>query len=295
MTGFLEIALLLSAPLLLAATGELLLERAGSIQIGLEGTMLAGAFAGFAVGMKTRDPHLALAAGMLAGLVSGAVFALLAVARRADPILVGTAWNLFAYGATAFGFRLLAGETGAVLEVPTLPAVFLGLPAVGWAAFALPFALDGMLRFTKTGLLVVAAGENPLALRALGRSVVAVRSAAALVSGTLAGLAGALLIGTVSPTFVEGVTAGRGFLALAIVVFTRWQPLGLVPASLLIGGATALQYRLQARGSAIPYAFFLALPGLLALCALAIAHRPRGSAGEHRRSAPKALGSPAPS
>ena len=132
----------------------------------------------------------------------------------------------------------------------------------------------------------MAAGENPLALAATGGSVVAVRTAASLAAGALGALGGALLVLTVSPTFVEGVTAGRGFLALALVVFARWKPLRLVPGALLIGGATALQYRLQAGGSRIPYAVFLALPGLLALFALAAA---RGRGG-----APKALGTPAP-
>jgi simple sugar transport system permease protein len=287
--GFVEVSLLLTAPLLLAATGELLLERAGSIQIGLEGTMLAGAFAAFAIALRTGSPSAALAGGFLVGVLSGALFAVFAVLKRADPILVGTVWNLLAYGATAFGFRLLAGETGAVLEVPVLPRSLLGLPAAAWTAFALPFVADAVLRWTRAGLFLIAAGENPLALRALGRSVVAVRTAASCIQGALAGAAGALLVVTVSPTFVEGVTAGRGFLALAIVVFTRWTPLGLLPASLLIGSATALQYRLQARGTTVPYAFFLALPPLLALAALAFAKR----SGEDS-AAPKALGEPAP-
>ena len=287
MTGFLAISLLLSAPLILAALGELVLERTGSIQIGLEGTMLIGAFAAFVASQKGANPHAALASGGAAGLVCGAVFALFAVRFRADPILVGTAWNLLAFGATAFGYRLVAGETGAVLEIATLPTAAFGLPAAALVAFVLPGIAHVFLTRTRGGLRAIAAGENPEALRALGVSVVAVRSGAALLSGLLAGLGGGLLVLTVSPTFVEGVTAGRGFLALALVVFARWRPLRLVPASLLIGGATALQYRLQAGGTtAIPYALFLALPGLLALVALAVA--------SGRSGAPKALGTPAP-
>jgi simple sugar transport system permease protein len=113
-----------------------------------------------------------------------------------------------------------------------------------------------------------------------------VRSGAAAASGVLGALGGAVLVLTISPTFVEGVTAGRGFLALALVVFARWRPLALLPAALLLGGVTALQYRLQAGGLGLPYAFFLALPGLVALAALALA--------SSRGGAPKALGSPAP-
>lgn len=286
MTGFVEIALLLTAPILLAATGELLLERTGTLQIGLEGTMLAGAFAAFAVGLSSGAAG-GLAAGAAAGLLGGLVFAAFAVALRADPILVGTAWNLLAAGGTAFGYRLLAGETGAVLELPELAAGPFGLPWPVLPAFALPVVLALFLSRSRPGLFATAAGETPAALRAAGLSVVGVRSAAAAFAGALAGLGGGLLVLSVSHTFVEGVTAGRGFLALAVVVFTRWQPLGLLPGSLLVGGATALQYRLQAAGGgSVPYALFLALPALLALAALGLSST--------RAGAPKALGSPAP-
>jgi simple sugar transport system permease protein len=254
-SGFLVVTVLLAAPLLLAAAGELLLERSGSIQIGLEGTMLIGAFTAFAAARSGAGPHSALLAAAFAGLLAGAAFALFAVAGRADPILVGTAWNLVAAGGTAFSYRLLAGATGSVLEVRTLPPLAFGLPAAALAAFLVPAVLEVFLARTRPGLALVAAGDN-------------------------------LLVLTVSPTFVEGVTAGRGFLALALVVFARWKPLRLVPGALLVAGATALQYRLQAGGSRIPYAVFLALPGLLALFALA-ATRGRGGA-------PKALGTPAP-
>jgi simple sugar transport system permease protein len=284
--GFVEIAILLSAPLLLAATGELLLERAGSIQIGLEGTMLVGAYVAFVAGRTGFGPWAGLGSAAFAGLLAGLLFALFAVARRADPILVGTVWNLLALGATAFAYRLTAGETGSVLEITTLPRGGLGLPDAVVATFLLPVALHVFLERTRPGLRLTAAGENPEALRSLGFSVVAVRSGAAAASGTLGALGGAMLVLTISPTFVEGVTAGRGFLALSLVVFARWKPLALLPAALLLGGVTALQYQLQAGGFGLPYAFFLALPGLVALAALALAST--------RGGAPKALGSTAP-
>ncbi len=287
MTGFLEITLLLAAPLLVTACGELLLERSGSIQIGVEGTMLIGAFTAFAAGLATGSPGAALFWGAAAGTASGAVFALVAVAGRADPILVGTAWNLVAFGATAFAYRLVAGATGAVLSVPVLGRSLWNLPPLVIGAFLLPVAVHAFLAATRPGLRLAAAGENPEAIRAQGLSVVAVRSRASLLSGGLAGLGGALLVVTVSPTFVEGMTAGRGFLALALVVFSRWKPLRLVPATLLVGAASALQFRLQASGAAaVPWPFFVALPPLLALGALAL------SPG--RGGAPAALGAPAP-
>lgn len=286
MSGFLEITILLTAPLLLAAAGELLLERSGSLQIGLEGTMLIGAFAAFAAALAGASATLSLAAGAAAGLASGLLFAFFAVALRADPILTGTAWNLLASGVTGFGYRLVAGATGAILEIPHLQASWLGLPPLVVLSYLLPPLLALFLSRTRPGLLLRASGESPEGVKAIGTSVVAVRSAASAVSGTLAGTGGALLVLTVSGTFVEGVTAGRGFLALAIVVFARWKPLLLLPAALLVGGATALQYRLQAGGTGIPYAVFLALPGLLSLAALALS--------PSRGGAPKALGSEAP-
>jgi simple sugar transport system permease protein len=286
LNGFVEITLLLAAPLLVAATGELLLERAGSIQIGLEGTMLVGAYAAFVAGRSGLPPTAGLAVAALAGFVAGLLFALFSVARRADPILVGTVWNLLALGATAFAYRLTAGETGSVLEIGTLPRGLLGLPDAVAVSFLLPVALHLWLARTRPGLRLTAAGENPEALRSLGLSVVAIRSGAAAASGVLGALGGAMLVLTISPTFVEGVTAGRGFLALSLVVFARWRPLALLPAALLLGGVTALQYRLQAGGFGLPYAFFLALPGVVALAALALAST--------RGGAPKALGSPAP-
>lgn len=287
MSGPIEAALLLSAPLLLAACGELVLERAGSLQVGLEGTMLLGAFAAFAVGLRTASPEAALLAGAAAGLGSGLLFAVFAVALRADPILVGTAWTLLGAGGSAFGYRLLAGATGGSTQLLPLPAVAFGLPLAGLGAFVLPVVLFAFFRFTRAGLVLSACGERPEAVRALGLSVVAIRSTASAFAGAVGGAAGALLVLNVTRTFVEGVTAGRGFLALAVVVFARWKPLSLVPAALLVGGASALQYQLQAAGrSPLPYAFFLALPPLLALAAVALS--------SSRGGAPAALGKPAP-
>jgi simple sugar transport system permease protein len=248
--------------------------------------MLVGAYVAFAAGRAGLPPAASLVAAALAGLLAGLAFALFAVARRADPILVGTVWNLLALGATAFAYRLAAGETGSVLEVRTLQRGLFGIPDAVAASFLAPVVLHLWLARSRAGLRLAAAGENPEALRSLGLSVVAVRSGAAAASGVLGALGGAMLILTVSPTFVEGVTAGRGFLALALVVFARWKPLALLPAALLLGGVTALQYRLQAGGFGLPYAFFIALPGLVALVALALAST--------RGGAPKALGSTAP-
>ncbi len=287
MTGFFEMTLLLTVPLLLAASGELLLEKSGTLNIGIEGTMLVGAFAAFAGIRWGLGPESAFFLALSSGGFSGAIFSLLTVIFRADPVLTGTAWNLLAAGATAFGYELLAGTTGAVLELPALPVAAFGLPWPGIASYGLPLVLFVFFSMTRPGLLVSACGETPEGVRSLGWSVVSIRSMAAVFAGMTAAAGGAILALSISHTFVEGLTAGRGFLALSIVVFTRWKPLYLLPASLLTGGATAFQYRLQASGvSMIPYAFFLALPALLSLVALSLS--------ASRTGAPRALGTPAP-
>jgi simple sugar transport system permease protein len=264
--------------------GRRLLSEERPIHIGTEGTMLVGAFVAFLAGLKLGDPHLALLLALVSGLACGAVFALASVAGRTDPILVGTAWNLVAAGGTAFAYRLAAGPPAARTRSHA-PTPLRSAWAV-LVAFLVPVAIHVFVKRTRPGLALVAAGETPEALEAQGLSTVRVRSSAAIVSGALAAGGGGLLVLTVSPTFVEGVTSGRGFLALALVVFARWKPLLLLPAALLLGGANALQYRFQATGSTIPYAFFLAIPPLVALVALALS---RGRAGRRGRSARRRL------
>ena len=147
--------------------------------------MLIGAFAAFAAARAGANPDAALLAAAGAGVAAGLAFAAFAVAGRADPILVGTAWNLVAAGGTAFSYRLLAGATGSVLEIRTLPPFVFGVPAAVVGAFLVPAVLEVFLRRTRPGLRLVAAGENPLALEAMGGSVVFVRTAASTLAGAL--------------------------------------------------------------------------------------------------------------
>ena len=282
-TGFAAAALRIATPLLLAALGELIAERGGVINLGIEGGMLSGALAG-AMGSMIAGPWIGLAAGIAAGLVVAGVFAAVAIGARADQIITGTAVTLGAIGLTGAASRWWFGAAGAGLDVPTLAPVGIGAlsqPAPTWVAAALVPVVWWLLFRTRAGLALRAAGEAPATAHALGVRVRLVRTGAVLAGGALAGMAGATLVLAQVGTFAERMTAGRGFVAIAIVVLGRWHPGGVLLGALLFGGLTALQYVFQALGLAVPYQLFLMMPYLLTLVALA------GAAG--RTQAPAGL------
>ncbi len=284
--GFLAAAIRVATPLLLAATGELIAERSGVINLGIEGAMLGGALAA-AIGSAALGPWAGLAAGLAAGVLLALIFALVAIGAGADQIIAGTAMTLGAVGLTGAVYRQVFGAAGAGLTIPTLGVVPLGrlasLPLVGEALFDAPvttyLALIAVpitgwwLYHTRTGLALRASGEGAVAARAVGVRVRAIRAGATLVAGAFAGVAGASLVLAQVGTFTERMTAGRGFVAIAIVVLGRWRPGGVLLASLLFGAAMALQYVFQAAGLAVPYQWFLMLPYILTLAALAGAAR----------------------
>jgi ABC-type uncharacterized transport system permease subunit len=283
MEALLEAAVRLALPLLLAALGELIVEKAGVINIGTEGMMLCGAFGGFAVAVATGSAVVGVAGAMAVGAAAGTLFAFFVVVRRADQIVVGTAVNLLALGAT--GLLARAFYHGAVPTGPTLAAlpvpVLSGIPLLGpvlfrqsalvYGALAVAVLLGFGLRRTRAGLRLRAVGESARAADAEGVPVQRTRVWAVIAGGVLAGVAGASLSLAQSNTFTEGMTAGRGFIALTIVIFGRWQPAGVVAAALFFGAATAVQHRLQARGTDLPYQLTLMLPYLLTLLVLAFA------------------------
>jgi general nucleoside transport system permease protein len=290
-----------AVPLGLAALGELIVERAGMINIGLEGAILAGAF-GALVGASAAGVGVGFVGAALAGLVIALVFALCVIWIRADQIIAGTALTLLSVGATGTLYRALYGSSGAALGIPTseplaIPGVS-SLPVVGTALFAQPPityvvyvmvpALAWWFRRTHAGLALRAIGERPEAAEAAGVAVDRARVLAILVGGTLGGLAGGTLVLAQAGTFAEGMSAGRGFIAIAIVVLGRWTPLGVAAGALLFGAASALQYAFQAMGWQAPYQLFLVVPYLLTLAALAGAvGRARAPAGLGRALEPR--------
>jgi len=280
--GFLAAAVRVATPLMLAATGETITERSGVINLGLEGMMLAGALAA-TMGATAWGPWSGVACAIVAGMILAAAFALLAVGARADQIITGTAITLAAVGLTGTVYRQAYGSGGAGLSIPTLESVAIPglseIPVLGMALFDQPaptyLALLSMplvwwvLFRTRLGLALRATGEGAAMARAAGVRTKLIRTGATIVGGGFAGLAGASLVLAQVGSFTEGMTAGRGYVAIAIVVLGRWHPGGIALGALLFGAATALQFLLQTLGLDAPYQLFLMLPYLLTLLALA--------------------------
>jgi ABC-type uncharacterized transport system permease subunit len=295
--GFLEATVRTATPLALAALGEAIVERSGVINIGLEGVMLAGAFGGL-VAAGHGGLEVGFLGAILAGVAVAAMFALFTVSMRADQVITGTAINLLVFGLTGAFYRGLYGAAGAPLSIPTtgtlavrglatiplIGPVLFDQPPPTYVAYVAGPLLWWWLTRTHGGLALRAVGEQPEAARVVGIRVPWVRWWAVLLGGVLGGIGGGTLVLSQAGTFAEGMSAGRGFIALAIVALGRWHPLGVLLASALFGAASALQFFFQAMGWALPYQIFLALPYILTLLVLA------GFAG--RVAAPAALGRP---
>jgi simple sugar transport system permease protein len=295
LVGFLGSAVRVATPLLLAATGETITERAGVINLGLEGIMLTGALAA-TLATTAAGPWSGIACAMLAGTALAAGFALVTIAARANQIIAGTAITLGAIGLTGTIYRQAYGPGGAGLGLSTLsPIAIPGLariPVLGPVLFdqpvptyialaALPVVWWFLFR-TRTGLELRATGEAAVMARAAGVRTRLLRTVATLIGGAFAGLAGATLVLAQVGTFAEKMTAGRGYVAIAIVVLGGWHPGGVALASLLFGAATALQFLFQALGVRLPYQLFLMLPyglTLLALAGVVRRARPPGDLG----------------
>jgi ABC-type uncharacterized transport system permease subunit len=280
--GFLAAAVRVATPLLLAATGETITQRSGIMNLGLEGVMLAGALAA-TLGGAAWGPWTGAAVGAAAGMLLAGVFALVTIGARADQVIAGTAITLGAVGLTGTIYRQAFGAAGAELDLPTLAPVpipwLTTLPVLGPALFAQPaptylglLAIPAVWWFlfrTRAGLALRAAGESASVARASGVRTRLVRAGATVIGGGFGGLAGATLVLAQVGTFAERMTAGRGYVAIAIVVLGRWHPVGVALASLAFGAAMALQFLFQTLGLGVPYQLFLMLPYGLALLALA--------------------------
>ena len=294
-TAFLEAAVRTATPLAYAALGELVVERAGVINIGLEGAIIGGAF-GALVFAGAGGVSLGFAGAALAGTLVAALFALFVVTLRTDQIITGTAMSMLGLGLTGTLYRTMYGSAGASLHTPTIaPAPVPGLsaipvigpalfdqPVVTYALYALVPALAWWFYRSVAGLALRAVGEHPEAARGAGISPDLVQWAALLFGGAMGGIGGGTLVLAQVGTFAEGMSAGRGFIAIAIVVLGRWTPFGVAGAALLFGAASALQTLAQTTGWAMPYQLPLAFPYVLTLMLLASARA--------RTAAPAALG-----
>ena len=265
----LPLAIVASTPLLLAVQGELVVQRAGIINLGIEGMMLAAALCAVLAAQLTSSVLVGFAGGILGALAVAALFGLFAIVLRADQIVTGTAINLLALGLTSFIYREIAFPRVAQLQHDFI------LP-LAW--IAIPIVLGVLLWNTSFGLRLRACGENPEAVHHVARY----RWSALAIEALLTGTAGAYLSLALSSGFAENMTAGRGFIALSIVIFGRWKLKGALLGTAIFGLAAALQYGLQAANRGIPFHLLLAVPYVVTLLILC------GVAGRVR--APESLG-----
>ena len=276
-SSWLVAAVGLSVPLLWASLGELISERAGVLNIGLEGMILGGAFASFAVTSATGSPWLGVLSGIGVGMALAAAMAFFCVSLHADQIVVGLGLFILAGGATAFANQqLFSGTTNVttntlgnvaipgLVHLPVVGHAFFDQTLLDYAAFAAVPLVYLLLWRTNWGLAVRAMGEAPEAVEAAGISVTRGRWEATLCAGIGGGLSGAVLTTGTIGVFGDNISAGRGFIALAAVVFGRWRPVGVLFACLVFGAADALQLRLQAIGG-VPAAVWIAVAVVIAI------------------------------
>lgn len=295
-----------ATPLLLAALGEVISQRSGVINIGIEGMMLMGALCGMSASFYTSGiplfaPWIGILAAGTAGLLTAAIFAFLAIRLRGDQVIIGTAITLFALGFTQVVYQRLFGRTGSPKSVPYFQELELPIlsqiPLIGQALFShniivyLSFVLVPCVYFflfhTQPGLRIRACGEHPKAISTFGSNVVKLRSMCLLFAGFMAGIGGGYLSLADVPLFTPGMTAGRGFTALAIVIFGKWHPVKAFGAALLFGLGFALDARFQASGWGVQYQWFQMLPYLLCLIVLTANS---GKNGAGKTQAPLSLG-----
>jgi general nucleoside transport system permease protein len=291
-------ALLAGTPLALAALGLLINERAGVLNLGAEGLMLTAAVAGFAVAFHTGSDTLAFIAGAAAGAVLAAGFGGLVIWLNTNQYATGLALSLFGYGFSAFVGVAYVGQKLSErqqLELPLLanipfigPALFKQHPMV-YVAIAITFGLMWFLYRSRAGLVLRAIGESPESAHALGYKVRWLRLAAVVFGGALCGVAGAFLSVVYAPLWVEGITAGRGWIALALTTFATWRPLRVLLGAYLFGGVTMLQFSLQGMGVQIASQFLAMLPYIATIVVLALISR---NAAFIRINMPASLGKP---
>jgi ABC-type uncharacterized transport system permease subunit len=297
-------ALLLAATLnagtvlALAGLGLLINERAGIVNLGAEGTMLVAAIAGFATAAVTGNDWLAFGAGALAGALMAAAFGFLVIWLNTNQVATGLALSLFGAGFSAFvgiGFAQAKLGERAQYSIPFLadvpfigPAFFRQHPMV-YAAILLTVALAWFLYRSRAGLVLRAVGESPESAHALGYPVRRIRMAAVMIGGALCGVAGAYISVVYTPLWVEGMVAGKGWIALALTTFATWRPARVLLGAYLFGGVTMLQFHLQGQGVDIPSQFLSMLPYLATIVVLVLISR---NATWIRVNMPASLGKP---
>ena len=295
MEAFLVSMIVAATPLLLAATGELVAERSGVLNLGVEGMMLLGAVTAFAVALSSGSLPLGFVAGAAAGMAASALFALVALGFTANQAATGLALTIFGVGVSGLVGQGYVGNAiaplGPLLPPESLPdhpvlRVILGRDAMVYIALALALAVWAYLR-TRSGLKLRAIGDDAESAHAVGLSVLGSRTAAVMFGGACAGLAGAYLSLAYTPLWGENMTAGRGWIALALVVFAGWGPIRVIFGAYLFAAASLSQFYGGVLGLSIPSQFLAMSPYLATILALVVI-----SAAGARRNAPAMLGLP---
>ncbi|MFW2490143.1 ABC transporter permease [Clostridium chromiireducens] len=285
--GFIQELLLstvrMATPILIVALAELYSERAGLVNIGLDGIMAFGALIGFLVGYTTGNPYLGILAGAVGGVVVNMIYAFCVIHLCAEQIVYGMAINIFAPAIASFIYKIYFGVNSTLIQgalmdpltipllssIPILGKVFFNHTPIVYFTYLMVPITAIFLNKTKAGLNFKAVGEFPKAAESLGIHVIRQKYIACIICGALAGIGGAYLTTCYINTYSDGVVSGRGFIALSAVIFGRWMPGGVLLAALLFGFADALQLRMQIASSGTPYQLLAMIPYLCTLFALA--------------------------
>ncbi|MEW2912426.1 ABC transporter permease [Leisingera sp. JC11] len=268
-----------ATPLLLAAIGELVVEKAGVLNLGVEGMMIVGAIAGFATAVESGSPFLGFIAAAIAGAALSILFAILTQFAQANQVASGLSLTLFGLGLSALMGQSYVGikppqmgdiHIPVLSDLPVVGPILFGHDIILYFGIALTAAVWWVLKYSRIGLVLRAVGENHDAAHALGYKVLKIRLMAIMFGGACAGLGGAYISLIRVPQWTEGMTAGIGWIALALVVFASWKPWRALLGAYLFGGVTVVQLNLQAAGVAIPVEYLAMSPYLITILVLVI-------------------------
>ncbi len=276
-----------ATPLLLAAIGELVVEKSGVLNLGVEGMMIVGAIAGFATAVESGSPLLGFFAAAFAGAALSVLFAILTQFAQANQVASGLSLTLFGLGLSALMGQSYVGvkpprmgdiHIPVLSDLPVVGPILFGHDIILYFGIALTAAVWWVLKYSRMGLVLRAVGENHEAAHALGYKVIRIRILAILFGGACAGLGGAYISLIRVPQWTEGMTAGIGWIALALVVFASWKPWRALLGAYLFGGVTVVQLNLQAAGVAIPVEYLALSPYLITIIVLVILSADKSSA-----------------
>ncbi len=255
-------------PLVFAALGELVAEKSGVLNLGVEGMMVMGAVSGFVVAAESGNLWLGVLAALLAGAAMAGLFALLTLTFQANQVAAGLALTIFGIGASAY-----IGLDYTSVALTGIQPLLLSLDPLMYLSFGMFGAVSWFLYRTRYGLVLRGVGEAPASAHAIGYSVIRIRYLAVLFGGAMAGLGGAYLALVYTPLWVEAMSAGRGWISLALVVFATWRPLRVMLGAYLFGGITIIQFHAQAMGVDLPSQLLSMLPYLATIVVLVLISR----------------------